>query len=277
MAVLLLWSGGPKEPSYNGRSLSSWLEEWGKSYNDRTNHATIAIRAIGSNGLPILVADLSKEESPHKRKFWRIAGKVVPKEWNPIDRDINRSVTAAEAINLLGVEAKTAFPTLTNLFSSRLHCLPAAMGLAGIGHEGVAVLLQALTNQDWVHRHSAATALGEARSDLDRVVPALLQIVKIGGHKEEDSLLRGAAGSALVRVHKEPDLVVPVFSEFLTNADANTRVWGASLLYGFGADAKAAVPLLLKARNDANSDVRETVGAALKEIDPKAAADAGLK
>lgn len=277
VAALLLWSAGRAEPRYNGRSLSSWLDEWGDSYNDPTNHATVAIRAIGSNGLPFLLARLSTEESPDKRRFWEIAGKVIPDEWNPVDRDTGRAVTAAEAINLLGDEAKPAFPTLTNLLTIRPHRLNAAIGLAGIGHEGVAVLLSALTNQDWICRFDAAMALGEARSDLDQVVPALLQIVKSGGNQKEDIAIRGVAGGALVQLHTEPDLVIPVFSEFLTNSDASTRAWGASLLCGFGTDARAAIPLLLKARNDVDPSVREAVRAALKVIDPKAAAGAGSK
>jgi HEAT repeat protein len=276
IAVRVFWSLGPKEPSYDGRSLSAWLDEWGQAYNDRTNHATIAIRAIGSNALPILLSRLSKEEPREERNLWRVVDQVLP-NLDPMNREINRAVTAAEAINLLGVEAKPAFPTLTNLFSSRSHCLTAAIGLAGIGHEGVAVLLEALTNQDWVHRHSAATALGEARSDFDKVIPVLLEVVKIQGHKKEGYLVRGAAGSALVQLHQEPHLVVPVFSEFLTNPDANMRCFGASLLAGFGADAKAAVPLLLKERTDADLDVRESAERALKEIDPEAAGKIGLK
>src|ERR1035438_3913860 len=191
IAGLMFWPSGPKEPSFDGRSLSSWLDAWSESSNNRTNHATIAIRAIGSNGVPILLARLSDEESPDTRKFWRIATKVVPRDWDPIDGRITGVVTAAEAINLLGTEAKSAFPTLTNLLSKRTHCLPAAIALAGIGYEGVAVLMQALTNQDWGVRHSAAFALEEAGSDLDKVVPALIEVAKIGGSNELDCLLRG--------------------------------------------------------------------------------------
>ena len=276
-AVLVLCSIGPKEPAYHGRSLSSWLEEWGESYNDRTNPATIAIRAIGSNGVPILLARLAKEQSPDERKFWAVVGKVLPESWNPLDRDISRAVTAAEAINLLGMEAKSAFQTLTNLMTIKAHRITAAIGLAGMGHEGVAVLLQALTNQDFMLRFSAANALQEAGSDFDKVVPALLEVVKIGGSKKENFLLRGAAASALIRLHKEPDLVVPVFSEFLTSPDAGERSWGATLLKGLGPDAKAAVPLLLKLRTDEDRDVRAAAEAALKEIAPATSAKAGLK
>jgi HEAT repeat protein len=277
IAVPMFWSVGPKEPSYNGRSLSSWLEEWSGAYNDRTNPAATAIRAMGSNGLPILLARVSTEEPREERILWRILSQVVPDNWDPFNRDTYRAVTAAEAINLLGVEAKPAFPTLTNLFLTGPHCLTAGIGLAGIGHEGVAVLLNALTNQDWVRRHHAAVALGEARSDTNAVVAALIEVVRIGGHTEQDNLVRGAAGRALAQLHQEPNLVVPVFAEFLTNQDAHLRVLGASLLAGFGRDAKAAVPLLLKARTDADPEVRETAERALEEIDPEAADKTGLK
>lgn len=279
IAVPMFWSGGPKEPSYQGRSLSAWLDEWGQAYNARTNPATIAIRAIGSNGLPLLLARVAKDQSPAQRDFWRIAEKVFPRgrEWNPTNIEIPRAVTAAEAINLLGVDAKPAFPKLTNLFSTGPHCLAAGIALAGIGHDGVAVLLHALNDQDWVRRYCAATALGEARSDLGEVVLALLELVKAEGQKNEDYLVRGAAGSALVRLHQEPDMVVRVFSELLTNSDDNMRIFGASLLAGLGADAKAAVPLLLKERNDTNTDVRESAERALRKIDPLSAGRIGLK
>jgi hypothetical protein len=266
---LVFCSVGPKEPRYRGQNLSYWLQEWGNSYYDRTNSAADSIRAIGSGGVPILVAWLSKEESPGVRKFWRFAGNFVPDEMNTLQQDLTRALAAAEAINLLGLEAKAAFPTLTNLLSSRAHCVTASIALAGMGHEGIGVLLSALTNQDWIIRESAAVGLEDAGSDLDKVVPALIEAAKMGGTKKEDRLLRGSAASALVHLHRYPELIVPVFSEFLTNRDANTRIWAASVLGGFGADAKAAVPLLLEARRDTDPEVREATERALKEINPE--------
>lgn len=271
-AGLILISFGPKEPGYNGRSLSSWLDEWGQSYNDPTNHAAIAIRAIGSNGVPILLANLTNGVSSNDFQFWNVVGKAIPKEWSPLDRNRSRSVTAAHAINLVGVEAKSAFPTLTNLLTVRGHSLTAAIALAGMGHEGVAVLLQAVTNQDYVLRSSAVLALGGVRSDFDKVVPALIEELK----HDEISLLRGVAAADLIELHKQPDLVVPAFSEFLASPDASKRAWGATLLKGFGADAKAAIPLLLKARSDEDPDVRKAAEEALVKIAPETEAKAGL-
>ncbi|HEY3856874.1 MAG TPA: HEAT repeat domain-containing protein [Verrucomicrobiae bacterium] len=271
MAGLIVWHFKPTEPSYQDRSLSSWLREWSASYYDRSNSAAVAIREIGSNGIPILLAQMTQKQSPNQRKLWRFIGKFAPDALNPIYRISARSVAAAEAINLLGPEAKTAFPTLTNLMFVHAHCITASIALAGIGSDGVTVLLQALTNQDWVFRHASANALGQARSDYDRIVPALLETAQNGGRNQQDQLVRGAAAYSLVQLHTNSNVIVPVFCQFPTNSDAGTRMWGASLLGEFGADAKAAIPLLAKSLSDTNADVRKAAEQSLKEINQKEA------
>jgi len=267
--IVVIWSLAPKEPSYQGRSLSSWVDAWAASSFDRTNAAAVAIRAMGSNGVPILLARLSGP-SMTQRKFWQFAGKFIPNEWNPFERNSFRAIIAAEAINLLGTNAQAAFPTLTNLFWSRRAPVTASIALAGLGHDGVSVLLQGLTNQNWSIRNFAASALGEASSDLDKVVPALIEVAMTKCTNQEDYLVRDAAGSSLANLHTNVESVVPVLSEFLTSSNSKTQVSGALCLGMLGADAKAAVPLLLKARSDADSRVRRAAESALNEIDPKA-------
>jgi HEAT repeat protein len=277
IAGLGIWHVATKEPAYQGRSLSSWLDEWGKSSCDRTNRAAFAIRAIGRNGVPILLAHFFRNKSTHEIQFWRSARKFIPDAWNPLYDNSTRESTAAEAINFLGTDAKSAFPTLTNLFFSRTRSnqLTPAIGLAGVGHEGVAVLLQTLTNQNWRLRFSAALALGEARSDLDKVIPALIETAKTKCSTPDDYTVCAQAAYALVRLHAKPELVVPVLLEFLTSPDADTRDSAARVLEILGADARAAVPLLLKARTDVNADVRRDAERALEMIDPQAASPRG--
>jgi HEAT repeat protein len=272
IAGLIIWSVSSKEPVYQGRSLSSWLDEWGHASNNRTNHAAIAIRAIGSNGVPFLLARISRNESTNEIIFWRFAEKFVPDAWNPLYRDTPRELTAAEAINLLGVEAKSAFPTLTNLFSHKINLVATSVGLAGLGHEGVTVLLEALTNKDWLVRNFAASALGEANSDLDKVIPALIEITRMKCTKQEDYLVVDGAGIGLMQLQKQSETVVPALAQLISSPDNTTRLLAAAFLRGFGTDAKAAVPVLLKARTDVNAGVRDAAENALKEIDPQAAA-----
>jgi HEAT repeat protein len=268
------WLALPKEPSYQGRTLSSWLDEWGRAYNDPTNEAATAIRAMGSNAVPILLARLSEDEGPKHRKFWRAVQKFIPDDWNPLYRNITGQVTAAQAINLLGTNAQSTFPTLTNLFWGKRQPVTAAIALAGLGHNGVAVLLQALTNQDWVLRLHATDGLAGARSDMDQVIPALVKSAGIKCSKQEDYLLRDAAGLALVQLSVvKRQRVVQAFSELLASPDPETRGFAASRLVYFRYETNTSVPLLLKACHDSDSKVRDAAKNTLRSIDPKGASE----
>jgi len=55
------------------------------------------------------------------------------------------------------------------------------------------------------------------------------------------------------------------------------RLFACMGLWQVGAEAKAAVPALLKALNDADPSVRGQAAQALQHIDPDAAAKAGVK
>jgi len=45
----------------------------------------------------------------------------------------------------------------------------------------------------------------------------------------------------------------------------------------FGPEARESVPMIMEALKDQDADVRESAASALKEIDPTAAAKAGVK
>ena len=206
--------------------------------------------------------------SPLEKKVFLPASRFIPDSLNPFSRHISRDLAAAEALNLLGPEARPAFPTLTNLMTKRTHVIPAGIALAGMGSDGIAVLTEAVTNSDPNLRLNAATALGEARSDFDKVIPALIESAQLGGHQPlEDNLARSAAADTLVALHKEPNLVVPMFAGFLTKQDEYIRNLGVkNVLVGFGADARIAIPQLLQAETNSDPNVRESATNVIKEI-----------
>src|SRR5436309_2139027 len=81
---LLLWLvGGPREPVYQGRTLSSWLDHHVPSsaahppYNSPGwQKAEEALRAIGTNGIPTLLEMIgAKEPSPMMQQFLRVAAR----------------------------------------------------------------------------------------------------------------------------------------------------------------------------------------------------------
>ena len=187
-------------------------------------------------------------------------------------RDDNfRAGTVTAAFFLLGPQAKSAFPGLTNLFWNDGDLYKTSDCLVAIGSEGIEFMLQALTNQDWYVRNYAARALGQSRTDLDKVIPALVEIAKQKSSNSFDMFSQQSAASSLVALRAKPELVVPVFVEYLQSPDVQKRRSGALGLRNFGVKAKEAIPFLLKARADVDPGVREYAESALKEIDSQAA------
>jgi hypothetical protein len=260
-----------KEPSYEGRSYSSWLDEWENSWNNPTNHAVTAIRAIGSNGVPILLARLSQTSSPRRTKFWLFALRFIPDKWNRMRDDNFRAGTVTAAFFLLGPQAKSAFPGLTNLFLNNRDPYRTSECLVAIGSEGIEFIIQSLTNQDWSVRCCTASALALSRTDLDKVIPALVEVAEQKGSNTLDVFSQIGALSSLVELRVKPELVIPVFVGFLQSQDLRKRQSGALALQKYGFKAKEAIPFLLKARSDVDPFVREYAESALKEIDPQAA------
>src|SRR5678816_2434558 len=64
LVAVAVWPG-PKEPEYQGKKLSEWLE----MHNDRPAKSTEAVRAIGTNAIPFLVRWIGTECPAWKRKI----------------------------------------------------------------------------------------------------------------------------------------------------------------------------------------------------------------
>ena len=107
------------------------------------------------------------------------------------------------------------------------------------------------------------------------------------------SLLRGLTNTsvpvrqdaifALGRIHAEPNTVVPVLIQALSDPDDSVGRSAAGALWEFGTNAKPAVPAIIELvrRERARTIIPEhydgTAEAALKRIDPEAAASAAIK
>lgn len=265
----------PAEPFYQGRSLGSWLDEWSASGNNATNPAALAIRAMGPDALPFLVNRMADSSSPEKQKFrdwqqkvWDFAGRLVPHKSNPFYRRmVRREMTAAEPINLLGADAQSAFPTLTNLFLNGQAPMTSAIALAGSA-QGIAVLQRAQTNSNRVLRFSANGALAGTRHDLENVLRSLIAIRRAPLDGSESDRLRRRADLALARLHEQTTLAAPVLTDFLRSPEPQAREAGAIYLGSLGPDAKAAAPTLISALSDSDPKVRMAASDALRKINP---------
>lgn len=122
-------------------------------------------------------------------------------------------------------------------------------------------------------RAAAARRLGDIGPLAQLAVPALLQALTAG-----DSVVRSRAAESLGRIHTDAGHVVPALVNSLSDTNSEVRASAAEALSGWGKEAQPAVPRLVQLLDDrSDRDLMTAVREALKQIDPDAAAKAGVK
>jgi HEAT repeat protein len=119
-------------------------------------------------------------------------------------------------------------------------------------------------------RADAAICLSSIGPAAEEATPALLQNL-------EDPKTQLKALTALRSISKKPDLVVSVLIGFLSSTNPSQQCWALSSLSDLEAAARTAVPKVLELLDAARPDIRQAATNALKQIDPEAAARAGVK
>ena len=114
-----------------------------------------------------------------------------------------------------------------------------------------------------------------SRSLIDIGPAAVPYFLRWAGSTNQDRRL--AAVYALSQIHSEPLVVVPVLVKFLSHTNPLVRTEVTEGLGNFGTNARQALPALVPLLSDSNQLVRKAATDALKQIDPEAAAKAGVK
>jgi HEAT repeats len=242
----LVWlASRPREPVYQGKTLSEWLRLQVDDFNNPD--AQDAVRHIGTNGIPTLLRMLRQRDSRLKLRLFELTGK---QDFVKLDFSSGRvrNLEAAEAFAVLGPAASNAVP-----------------GLIQVLHERVS---------DWsrVWTIYSLCSVGPAAR------PAVPELIRAVGDTNANREVRLRAMTAVVdELQADPGLVVPALIKCLKDTNSDVRLFAARALGQLGSAAKAAVPALVTLLNDPEYFVRLNAGDALKAIDPEAAAKAGVK
>lgn len=121
-------------------------------------------------------------------------------------------------------------------------------------------------------RVRAANSLGDIGPRARAAIPDLIKALK-----GNDAAVQGPAANALGRIHSEPDKIIPMLIQCLDSPVQGVPEGAAEGLGEFGPLSKAAVPKLTELLKVRDKDLLRAVRSALKEIDPEAAAKAGVK
>jgi HEAT repeat protein len=250
-ALLIVLLGGvawwllrPSEPSYQGKSLSAWLGDY-LLPNAGASDADDAVRHIGTNAIPTLLRMLRAKDSPLKTKSIKLLGrqnllkiKITPANF--------KNFEARLAFRALGESASNAVPELLQIYAEKISLDSQCQTIGALGDIGPA-----------------------AKSAIPTLLGAL--------NATNEMFVRHYSVLALGKIHSEPELVVPELVKLLHGSDPVLRRYDAEALGEFGTNAKSAIPDLTIMLNDGYSHARYMATNALKQIDPEAAAKAGVK
>ncbi len=294
----------PREPVYQGRRLSAWLERFRPDGD--TPDVDEAVRAVGTNAIPLLLQNLQAKDSrlrlmlsvlgleytPAKIHHMRAekgfsalgadASNAVPNIIEVYEQNTSPSArqAAANALVEIGPAAKQAIPPLIKSAASTNSDVRAfalyTLGRMAFESESVdPVLIKALLDPDREVRYQAAFGLSSLAfmgGNAKPAVPALIEAL-------QDSYMgtRCGAAQALGHIHSDPGIVVPALIKSLHDPDANVRAHAVNALGEFGTNGRPAVVSLVELLSETNRDASNAATNALKQIDPEAAVRTGVK
>ena len=242
VAVLYAIISRPREPSYGGHTLSHWVEAYGQTFAhpasvavgpvDAQNHqeqiqnaqrqieSGQAIRCIGTNAVPYLLAWSAYEEPAWRKKLRQVLNDL-PSPFNRIfalgDQRTKHAKFAYDSLRALGPLGKQAIPVLAQRLQApgSSHARGQVLSaLAFIGKDSIPCLQQALTNRETVIRFYALNITSILQSNATPLVPLLIQNLT-----DPVRSIRATAAGVLGNLELRLDLVVPALKAALKDPD----------------------------------------------------------
>jgi len=250
----------PREPRYDGETLSYWMAHWYRgAYGPKPlvePSALAAVKEIGTNGLRYYIAWMGK---PMRRS-----------------NDTDYQSRALHAFEVLGPAAKPAIPALIEMLGIAGN--QPAWALAYIGRDSIPALTNFLATNlfskvtrrgrrvpAWMAQNNAIEALSYMGTNAEAAVPCLIQCLQGG-----NGATQGESATALAVVGRNrTEWVVPALIQALTNATDYSRARAADALGTFESQAIDAVPSLRLVCQDQDAYVRTCAATSLKRILPQ--------
>ena len=234
----LLWfARRSDQPTYNGKSLLSWLLQHSTAA-DRGDQqscaeAEIAIQKIGTNAFPTLLLWICKRDYPLKKKVRVVLGERVSQRIN-LQRASEYHALTTYACGVLKSLAKPIVPDLAAL----------------------------LRDPDPSIRSSAAHALDRIGPSAEQAIPALLESLI-------DREAMDNAMQALKDIGAQADVIVPFSMRHLSSTNRNEQMCAMWALAQCGTNARVAVTNVMQFLSDPDIGIRMSATNALNRIDAR--------
>lgn len=284
LVVLAVWSWTPsREPSWEGRSLSSWLKdlesqnagELGATGEPKGVTAGRAIQGMGTNCLPFLLRRLDHSHlTPPEQLEIKLKEQLeeydVKLPWDSTARHREqRWEAAAAAFKALGHQAAPVVPELQRWLCSTNsdHDFLAAWVLSYIHPEGTLALIAASTNRTIPRWRFLVGALEDLAPQHPEVFAAFLSMAD---HSDPEA--RAYAAYGLRRSEKETAATLPVFIRLLADPISSVRKNALLSLGNFEGDIRAAEPAVTTLVTDPDPEISKFAKDLLQKIKAQSSA-----
>lgn len=231
-----------REPHYQGRSLSSWLQQCLDTplmETQRLAEAQAAVRAMPIRQvLPRLVKLVETKEDPASRWIMAQSEKLRLNflKWHSAE-DLQQLGIAG--FEVLGTNTAPAVGALTKLLDDPDHAFSAFRCLDFIGKPAESALCRCLTNQNANVRQMSIANLASFTEDVELYINRVK-----GGLGDPVDFVRAAAVDGIGAQTGAPDLAVPLLITALKDSSDMVSSRAANALAEFGTNAADAFPSL---------------------------------
>jgi HEAT repeat protein len=259
------------EPSYQGRRLSEWLDGYNHAGGmDKTESVSEAIRAMGTNSLPFLLANIKHTYSPLEQTFFKLVRKQHLVKLPFYGKDPYRT-TSILALSALGSKAAPLCPELLEVSENPRYSMWGQCALLAIGPAAIPTLATVCQNTNEDVRTGAVLMMAMLKSEPSRRFGGGWSKAPVNGRPMFEIMYPVGGDDqirAMIKLLEAPEAAV---------RRASADAIGQYTKPPYDQVAKSAVEPLIKAVNDEDAEVRLSAGRTLKVMDPMAAAKAGVK
>jgi HEAT repeat protein len=250
----------PREPHYQGRTLTSWLQQCNDTPLDETqrlSEAQTAVRAIPfKQVLPELLKLVKAKDDPIS--LWMIDRsdkfRIQFLKWRSAEDFQQLGIAGFE---VLGTNAAPVVEELAKLLDEKDHAFTAERCLVFVGKPAELVFCRALTNQDSSIRQWSVDNLAAVTDDV------AVYIARIKPRLEDSSeAVRVTTVDAIGIQTSAPELAVPILVAALKDSSDEIRLHAINSLANFGTNALVAFPIL----TNLVSEVGNVADAALRTL-----------
>ena len=279
--VAALMPRTPVEPSYQGRSASSWLDNFSVRSGRSIGDAHVALKAMGPRAAPAIIRRLKASESFWQIKYRLLFSKAPARvsRFLPAPRAEFSHIDAANAFFAIGPGVK---PTLIGALQTR----SPEMRAAGAGAlyflgtdagadiaDAIPGLTRTLRDKNAAARMFSAFALATTGPKAQLAVPALIPLLQDPDTDPRTGAriyVRAAAVRALGRIGPKAISALPSLKPLLEDKEDYIQVAAALAIWRIGADMTNTLPVLTRGLGLVVEDAKWEVIEALGEMGPSA-------